>query len=73
MMTGKYDLREKVFLINDIKHQIVGNKLPTKKQVSKVFFFNMRRLNLSARERAMFVAKEVIVFWEKAGIPVQDK
>lgn len=71
MPSSKYDLRENIYLIGDVNHQIVGNKLPNKKQVLRVLFFNMRRLNLSLRESAIQVVKEVIIFWDKAGIPVR--
>lgn len=71
MTSSKYDLQENVYLIGDVNHQIVGNKLPNKKQVLKVLFFNMRRLNLSLRESAILVVKKVIIFWDKAGIPVR--
>lgn len=71
MTTNSYILRENIFLIGDVDSQIIGNKLPSKKQILKVLFFNMRRLNYSLRESALLVVKEVFIFWEKAGIPVQ--
>lgn len=60
-----------IFLFGDVSSQIVGNKLPTEKQVLRVLFSNIRQLKYSLRQSATLVVKEVWIFWEKAGIPVQ--
>lgn len=65
-------LRQDIFLIGDIDVQIVGNKLPTKSQVLKVLFFHTRILNVTAQEGIAAVIDEIVVFWKKAQIPVQD-
>lgn len=64
-------LCENIFLIGNIDVQIVGNKLPSKKQILKVFFYHLRKSKLPVRESATFVVKEVLLYWEKAGIPTQ--
>lgn len=71
MEKDNYFLRDNIFLIGDGDSQIVGNKLPCKKQVLKVLFFNMRHLKRNLRDSASLVTKEIFVFWEKAKIPVQ--
>lgn len=61
-----------IFLIGDIDVQIVGNKLPSKLQALKVLFFHTRILNASVPNSVAAVIDEIIVFWKKAQIPVQD-
>ena len=61
-------LRQNIFLIGDMVTQIIGNKLPSKKQVLKVLFFNMRELNMQLRENATLVIQETLIFWKKAGL-----
>lgn len=65
-------LRESVSYIGLIQSQITGNKLPNKKQVLQVLFFNIRHLKRSTRESASIVGEEVRLFWDKAGIPTQS-
>jgi len=38
-----------------------------------VLFFNMRKVNLNLRDSAKLVIREVIIFWEKARIPVREE
>ena len=71
LLTSARFLRKNIYLIGDVDCQIIGNKLPSKKQVLKVLFFYMRKLNLNLRDSATLVSKEVSVFWEKARIPSQ--
>lgn len=62
-----------VKLIGRISHQIVGAKLPSKRQLLQLFFFfHMRIAKRSARASAVITVKEVLRFWEKARIPSQD-
>lgn len=65
-------LRENIFLIGDIDTQIYGNKLPSKLQVLRVLFFNLRHLKLALNDSSSLVVKEVSVFWEKARLPIQQ-
>lgn len=65
-------LRQNIYLIGDLDTQIYGNKLPSKGQVLKVLFYNIRELKLSVRDSANLVIKEVKIFWEKARLPVQQ-
>ena len=59
-----------VYLIGHYTHQIVGNKLPSNKQVLQVLFFNMREVKLSLRESAALTIKETSIFCDKARIPI---
>lgn len=70
-MTQRYQLRDKIFLIGNTQSQIIGNKLPTKHQVLKTLLFNTRHLQMSLRDSASLVIKEVTIFWQKAKIPTQ--
>lgn len=58
-------------LVGRISHQITGAKLPSNRQVLQVFFYNMRIVNLNARESANLTFKAVLVFWEQARIPMR--
>lgn len=61
-----------VYLIGNYCPVIEGSKLPSKKQVLRVLFFNLREVSLDLRNSAHLVVQEVKVFWDKARIPVQD-
>lgn len=65
--------QEKIYLIGDFSTQISGNKLPSKRDILKVLFFNLRCVGLTLRESAQLVIEEVFVFWNKARISVQKK
>lgn len=58
-----------IYLIGELQHQIVDDKLPSNRQVLSVFFFNTRLLGHTKEESVRLVVKEVEVFWEKAKIP----
>lgn len=53
--------------------QILGNKLPSRKQVLSVFFFNHQILKLNTRDSANLAVNELSVFWAKARVPIQAK
>lgn len=65
--------RDHVYLIGMPYTQILGAKLPSKKQVLSVFFYNHRVRKLPMRNSAALVVDELSVFWGKALIPVQRK
>lgn len=66
-------LREKYYLIGYASNQLTGSKLPSKKEVIKVLFFNWRVVNMSLRESAKLVIEELLIFWDKARIPTREK
>lgn len=61
-----------IFLLGHYSNQIVGNKLPSNKQVLSVLFYNLRQVNLSLAKSLSLVIKETLVFWEKARIPTRQ-
>ncbi|KYM93405.1 hypothetical protein ALC62_15995 [Cyphomyrmex costatus] len=67
-------LRNDLFLLENIATscQIIGNKLPTKRQVLKVLFFYTRHLNKTIKDGIKLVISEVTLFWNKANIPTQQ-
>lgn len=71
-MASNIHLRENIYLIGNYSQQIVGSKLPSNKEVLSVLFYNLRRVKLNLRNSARLVIQEVIIFWEKARIPVRD-
>lgn len=72
-MASSASILENIFLIGHSDTQIRGNKLPSRIQVWKVLFFNMRQVKLTLRESARLVIKEVEVFWQKAQIPIHRR
>lgn len=62
-----------ITLIGQVSHQIVGAKLPSNRQVLQVFFYNMRFVNLSAKESANLAFDAVQIFWKQARIPERRK
>ena len=60
-------------LIGSFSSQIVGSKLPPKKQALKVLFFNLRVVKLNLQDNAPLTIGETVVFWEKARIPVHSE
>lgn len=73
--TSNIILREqdKIFLIGTTCNQIIGSKLPSKGQALRVLFFNMRKVKLNLHESAKLVIQEIVVFWQKARIPVRQE
>lgn len=47
--------KDKIFLIGNDAHQIIGSKLPSNKQVLQVLFFNMRKVKLNLRQSAKII------------------
>jgi len=56
-----------------MRNQITGSKLPSKRDVLSVLFYNMRQVNLNFADSASLVIDEVVVFWKKARIPTQHR
>lgn len=73
--TLKINLRDssKVFLVGSVSNQIVGSKLPSIKQALSVLFYNMRVVKLNLHESSKLVIREIVIFWEKARIPVREE
>jgi len=61
-----------VYLLGNECSQITGGKLPSIKQSLLVFFYNLRVVKLNIRESVRLAIREIIIFWEKARIPVQE-
>lgn len=62
-----------IFLIGDISTKIISNKLPSKHDVLRVLFFNLRQAKLKLKESCILAVKEVLIFWEKAGLSTQNE
>lgn len=65
--------KSSVFLIGNPDDAIQGTRLPTNKQVMKVFFHFHSELKFSVRESSSKTVDLVIPFWEKGGIPIKAK
>lgn len=72
--TRKADEKKRnIAMIGHVSHQVSGAKLPSNRQVLKVFFYNMRFVNLSAKESAALTIDAVLIFWQQARIPTRRK
>jgi len=60
-------------LVGVIKNQITGSKLPLKRDILSVLFYNMRIVKLTLRDSGSLVFDECQIFWIKARIPIQDR
>lgn len=67
------NVRSDIYLVGTEYSQILGEKLPSNKQVLSVFFYNHNIVKLTIRESAFLAIKEATVFWSKAKIPTRDK
>lgn len=63
----------KIYLLEYDDNQIVGSKLPSKGQVLRVLFYNLRKVKLDLRTSSYLAVKEVELFWDKARIPTQNR
>lgn len=74
MKTRKTDEKQRhIAMIGNVSHQIVGAKLPSNRQVLEVFFYNMRFVNLSAKESSLLTIDAVLIFWQQARIPTRRR
>lgn len=62
-----------IWLLGSEQSEITGSKLPSKKQVLCVMLYHHKTLKKTIHESATSVIKEVLVFWEKARIPVRPQ
>lgn len=63
----------KVDLVGNVSHQITGAKLPSNRQVLQVLFYNMRFVNLSAKQSAKLAIDAVQIFWHQTRIPIREE
>lgn len=65
--------RSKIYLIGEMKNQILGSKLPSQRECLSVLFYNMRVVKMNLSDAANLVMDECLIFWKKARIPTKDK
>jgi len=65
--------KRKIYLIESVKNQITGSKLPSIKDCLSVLFFNLRLVKLNLNESAALVIDECLIYWRKARIPTRDR
>lgn len=72
-MPKKRKLRNdsELFLVGHCEFNIVGSKLPSKRDALQVLYYNIREVGLPLRESAKLVIKEILLFWKKARIPTR--
>lgn len=58
-------------LVGYISNQILAAKRPLNWQVFSILFYNVKVVNLTAKESAALVIHEVTIFWQKAQIPIR--
>lgn len=64
---------DEIYLVENVNNQIVGSKLPSAFQAFSVLFYSLRHVKLNLRQRAILAYKEIVLFWQKARIPVRDE
>ncbi|XP_036322143.1 uncharacterized protein LOC118736152 [Rhagoletis pomonella] len=62
----------KIDLVGRTSHQITGAKLPSNKQLLQVFFYNMRFVDLNAKDSAKLAINAAKIFWQQAKIPTRE-
>lgn len=65
--------RKQLFLVGVMKNQITGGKLPSKRDILSVLFYNMRMVNLNLQESASLVIDECLIYWKKARISTHHR
>lgn len=60
-----------VYLVVPFTQRIMGSKLPSKRQVLQVLFYNIRAGGLNLKDAARLALDEVDIFWRKVRIPTQ--
>lgn len=60
-----------VYLLGDLVEQIVGKKLPSKRQALGFMLYTIRTDCKVARESARITVRDVLKFWDAARIPTQ--
>lgn len=61
--------RNSIFLVGFETSQISERKLPTQRQILSLFFYKHKSLNLTIRQSATEVAKDVIKIWSDFNLP----
>lgn len=57
--------KRKIYLIESVKNQITGSKLPSIKDCLSVLFFNLRLVKLNLNKSAVLVIDECLIYWSK--------
>lgn len=63
----------KIFLVGHVSNSISGSKLPSKRQVLSMYFFNVRNRGIDRKSSALIVADAVNIFWRQAAIPTHRR
>lgn len=58
-----------MFLVGKCEEQILGSKLPSKRQVLQTWYYHIRNNKLQVNESARLVVDEVLQFWNRARLP----
>ena len=61
-----------IYLINSVKNQITGSKLPSKNDCLSVLFYNMRFVKLNLNESIILVIDVCLTYWKKTRFPTHD-
>ncbi|XP_033218394.1 uncharacterized protein LOC117173856 [Belonocnema kinseyi] len=59
--------------VGDTSEHFCSRKLPSRKEVLRVFFHHKKLLKQTIRYSSTRTAEKVIAFWNEAGIPVGNK
>lgn len=65
--------KTEIYLVGHPCHAIMGSKLPSKRQILSMYFFNTRNRKMQANASALLVADAAMIFWRQAAIPTRDR
>lgn len=62
-----------LFLIGHPSSNIMGTKLPSRKQVLRMYFYGTGQRKISSDKSASLVTDTVMIFWRQAFIPTKHR
>lgn len=65
--------RSELFLIGQPCSNIMGTKLPSRRQVLKMYFYGTGNRKMNANDSSYLVTDTVMVFWRQAFIPTRHR
>src|SRR6218665_1015157 len=73
MTTIKTRSKSAIWLIGFEEDKLNGSKLPSNRQVLRVFFYRYNSLKETIHDSSRDLIREAVQFWDKARIPIQPE
>lgn len=65
--------RAPIFFVGKLESDILGAKLPSRRQILCFIYFRVHECNESVRDSSLVTATKVMGFWQNARIPTKEK